>query len=380
MGKKYDFLVVGAGIFGATCARLLTELGWKCLIIDRDKSVGGMCQTERQHNIDVHLHGPHVFHTNNVEVWNFVNRFSEFNHYKHIVLTLSDDKLYHMPFSMNTFNELYGLKYPADVRKQLLEEIKEYKVTQPTNLEEQCLAVIGSRGYEKLIKGYSEKLWGRPCSEININVMMNMPIRFTWDTSYFETPYQGIPVEGYTKLIDNIIGDKIDGMLGKTYSATDTKWNNLADLIIYTGPVDMFCNYIYGPLDWRTLMFQTQDQSMLGNNLIGNSVIHIADKSNEVLQVVEHKWFTPERLGDKEFTQHTIVSNIFASEWSPDKYPMYPVNNAKSEELYKKYVEFIKHNFPNVILGGRAGLYRPMSMSDSILNAMSIAANIGAKP
>ena len=369
---KYDFLIVGAGLFGATCARLLTDKGYKCLIIDRHDKVGGFAATERYKNIDVHLYGPHIFHTDSDDVWNFVAKYSEFNKYIYQPLAMSGDKLYHLPISMNTMYEVFGTQFPLEAYKKVQKEINNYHISKPENLEEQGISTFGFTIFNKLIRGYTEKLWGKPCGEINTDILDNLLFTYTWNNNYFDSKHQGIPKEGYTKLVENMLGDDIDVLLRTDFLTDRDRYMKLASVVIYSGPIDEFCNYVYGPLEWRTLKFEIKDESATSNNMFGTPVIYLPDEENDMLQIVEHKWFTPERIHDEEYATNTVVSYIYPDKWDPDKEGLYPVNNSKSEELYQKYKHFTETNFPNVLFGGRSGIYRPINMSQTIEIAIGL--------
>lgn len=369
---KYDFLIVGAGLFGATCARLLTDKGYKCLVMDRHEKVGGFAATEKYKNIDIHLYGPHVFHTDSDVVWNFVTKYGKFNRYTHQPLAMSGDKLYHLPINMNTMYELFGTQFPSEAYKKIKKETANYHIEKPENLEEQGINNYGFTIFNKLIKGYTEKLWGKPCGELNTDILSNLLLTYTWNNNYYDTKYQGVPEEGYTKLVENILGDDVDVLLKKDFLSDRDVYMNLGQIIIYSGPIDEFCNYIYGPLEWRTLKFEIKDESASTNNMLGTSVINLTDKENNMLQMVEHKWFTPERINDETFANNTVVSYVYPDKWDPDKEGLYPVNNIKSEDLYLKYKHFTENNFPNVLFGGRSGIYRPLSMDQTIEIAIGL--------
>ena len=371
---KYDFLIVGAGFFGATCARLLTDKGYNCLIVEQRSIVGGNCATKRVYDIDVHMYGPHVLHTDDKEVWDFLNKYGKIIPYKHEVVAYSEDKLYHLPINMNTFNDVFEIYFPQDAIAKIEEEINKFNVPQSTNLEEYAINSCGYTIYNQLIKGYSEKLWGTECKNINPIIFSNFPIRFIYDNSYFNDEYQGIPEDGYTKLIENIIGDDIDIMLNTNYLDNRDKLDKLASYVIFSGPIDKFCNYVYGPLKWRSIRFETVDESSKGNNIFGNSVINIPDKDNELLRITEHKWFTKDRVKtSEEFNKHTIVTYEYAEDWKPGLECLYPILDEKNEEILNKYIKFTEDNFPNFIFGGRQGIYKPISMCETIQLAMNIA-------
>ena len=370
---KYDFLIIGAGLFGATCARLLTDKGYKCLIMEKRKFVGGNCATERRHDIDIHLYGPHIFHTNDEEVWSFVNQYGNFLPYRHNVLSYSDGKFYHLPINMNTFNEVLGTRFPKDAMKKVDEEVSKFNVEVSTNLEELAINRCGYTVYNKLIKGYSEKLWGSECTKINPMTLSKFPVRFIYDNDYFDDKYQGIPEEGYTKLVENIIGDDIDILLNTDYLENRDKYSKLANYCIYSGPIDKFCNYIYGNLKWRSLRFEIADESDRGNNLYGIPVINLPDKEKQLLRITEHKWFTKERVETSDdFNSYTYVTYEYPLDWTPDKECYYPINDQESEAILDKYIKFTTDNFPTFVFGGRQGTYRPLSMAETIRLALNI--------
>ena len=370
---KYDFLIVGAGLFGATCARLLTDKGYKCLIIEKRAIVGGNCATERKNDIDIHLYGPHVFHTDDEEVWNFVNKYSKFIDYKHEVLSYSDGKLYHLPINMNTFNEILGTNSPMEAVKKVNDEISRFNVEISTNLEELAINSCGFSVYNKLIKPYSEKLWGVECTKINPMTLAKFPIRFIYDNSYFNEKYQGIPEDGYTKLVENIIGEDIDILLKTDYLQGREKYDKLASYVIFCGPIDKFCNYIYGPLKWRSLRFEFSDESNRGNNIYGTPVINIPDSNDDMIRITEHKWFTKDRVNTSDdFNSHTYISYEYPENWTPEKECFYPINDGESENILDKYISFTKENFPNFVFGGRQGTYRALSMDETIRLALNL--------
>ena len=268
--------------------------------------------------------------------------------------------------------EVFGTQFPLEAYKKVQKEINNYHISKPENLEEQGISTFGFTIFNKFIRGYTEKLWGKPCGEINTDILDNLLFTYTWNNNYFDSKHQGIPKEGYTKLVENMLGDDIDVLLRTDFLTDRDRYMKLASVVIYSGPIDEFCNYVYGPLEWRTLKFEIKDESATSNNMFGTPVIYLPDEENDMLQIVEHKWFTPERIHDEEYATNTVVSYIYPDKWDPDKEGLYPVNNSKSEELYQKYKHFTETNFPNVLFGGRSGIYRPINMSQTIEIAIGL--------
>jgi UDP-galactopyranose mutase len=372
MKKKYDFVIVGAGPFGCTAARVLTDNGHKCLVIEARDMVGGLTSTMRRNDIDVHLYGPHILHTSNPEVWNFLNKYSEFYNYRHNSCILLDKKMYQLPFNMNTCNTIFGTHIPLEAYKKIMYEIREYTKYNSKfvdSLESVACKKFGTTLYNKFIKPYSEKLWGRNCYEINPVPLDNFNLYFDYNQDYFRTIYQGVPVDGWTKLFENMLGDDIDILLNTNFLTNPSKYMNLGNTIIYTGSIDEFCNYIYGMLPYRTCHFDINNESQTANNMFGTAVINIADPDIDMLRIIEHKWLNPPRATD-EFNMSTWVSYAYVSECDETKYKMYPINNEESEEKYQQYVEFCKKNFPNVIFCGRQGSYRLLNIAQCVKIAL----------
>lgn len=372
---KYDFLIVGAGPFGCTCARLLTDKGYKCLVMDKNSQVGGLAATVNHNDIDIHLYGAHIFHTDNKYVWDFVNKYSEFYHYKHNVCAFIDQEIYQLPFNMNTLNKVFKTYLPIEAYKKVSYEISEYKKANPdiynNNLETEGNYKFGPTLYNKFIKNYSEKLWGTEAKNINKVPISNFNITFDYNNDYFQTKYQGVPVDGYTKFFENMLGDDIDVMLNKNFMSNKDKYLNIAKTILYTGAIDAFCDYKFGELPWRTLHFEINNESSTTNNLFGIPQLNIPDPDNILLNVVEHKWLNPQRDTD-EFNKSTWVSYVYLDGWKPGKEELYPINTEYSEELYNKYNEYCREKYPNVIFCGRRGLYRLINMDQSIQLAMEL--------
>lgn len=374
MAKRYDILIVGAGLYGATCARMLTEKGYKCLIIEKNNYVGGMCATRTEHDIDIHMNGPHIFHTNDEEVWNFVTKYSRMNNYKHAETIISNGRLWTLPIDIKAYNMMFGSINALSAYTEISKEIKSYNVKKSSSLEDTLVLQYGISLYTEIFKPYYEKKYGKSCGELAPLMPDIQPSYFKLSGQMYETPMQGIPENGYTKLVENIIGNDIPIILNKDFISNIDKFYNLAEVIIYTGPVDRLCKYVYGPLKWVSLNIQTIDESMRGSHIYGNTVTKVADKQNELLRITEHKWFTPDR-DSSEWNNHNIVSYEYNKEYKVDEDPFYSLNDNESMELYGKYIEFIEEKWPNIVVGGTKGLYLNMNMSDTIKAAIELCKN-----
>lgn len=364
--KKYDYLIVGAGLFGATFASLAHKRGKKCLVIDKRPHTGGNIYCEEIEGINVHKYGAHIFHTSDKEVWDFVNSIVPFNRYTNCpVAQAPDGKLYNLPFNMNTFYQMWSVKTPSEAKAKLEEQRKEAVgkmksegVTEPRNLEEQALSLIGRDIYEQLIKGYTEKQWGRPCSELPAFIIRRLPVRMTFDNNYFNDSYQGIPVGGYNKLIDGLL-DGIEVRLDTDFFADRTHWETVADKIVFTGKIDEFYEYRFGKLEYRTVRFETEilDES----NYQGNAVVNYTSSDVPFTRVIEHKHF--ETFGDAVYDNpKTIISKEYSTEWQDGMEPFYPVNDAKNQHIYEQYHELAKQE-ENIIFGGRLAEYKYYDMA-----------------
>ena len=354
----YDYLIVGAGIFGITFARLATDAGKSCLLIDKRFHIGGNCYTENIEGINVHMYGAHIFHTNNSVVWNFVNRFIDFNNYINSPKAISKGKLYSLPFNMNTFYELWGTKVPQHAK--LIIESQKFNGT-PTNLEEQALALVGKDIYETLIKEYTEKQWGRPATELPTFIIKRLPLRFTFDNNYFNDKYQGIPIGGYTLMMQKMLNG-IDVKLNTDYFSDTDYFNSCAKKIVYTGCIDEFFDYEFGELEYRSLRFE--HQILDEENFQGNAVKNYCDSYFEYTRILEHKHF------EKLKTNKTVITKEYPQEYKKNLIPYYPVNDKKNQEVYKKYKEK-SESLTNFIFGGRLSEYKYMDMHVSIESAMN---------
>ena len=356
--KSYDYLVVGAGFFGAVFARLAKEKGKKILVIDRRKHICGNCYTKSVDGINVHEYGAHIFHTSNKSVWEFVNRFAEFNGYIHQVTANYHGECYSLPFNMNTFYQLWKIKNPAEA----INKIKEQQFNgEPRNLEEQALSLVGRDIYEKLIKSYTEKQWGKKAAELPAFIIKRVPLRFTFDNCYYDDSYQGIPVGGYTALFENMLRG-IEVRLDVDYLQNRSELDSLADNIIFTGSIDEFFDYRFGTLEYRSLRFETEILEC--ENFQGCAVMNYTDAETAFTRIIEHKHF------ERAKSARTVITKEYPADWKIGEEAYYPVNDSKNNDLYKKYSELAK-SLSNVVFGGRLGMYKYFDMDDCVEMAMS---------
>lgn len=361
MEKKYDFVIVGSGLFGAIFAHEMTQKGKKCLVIERRKHIGGNIYTEEQEGIQVHKYGAHIFHTSNKKVWDYVNSFVEFNRYTNSPVANYKGELYNLPFNMNTFYQLWGVKTPQEAMAKIEEQKAEYKhITEPQNLEEQALILGGKDIYEKLIKGYTEKQWGRAATEIPAFIIRRLPFRFTFDNNYFNDTYQGVPIGGYTLLIEKMLKG-VEVKLDTDYLTDKEYWNSLTDRVVYTGKIDEFFDYCYGSLDYRSLHFETEVLDT--PNYQGNAVINYTEREIPYTRIIEHKHF---EFGTQP---KTIITREYPQDISNDNEAYYPVNDAKNQEVYQKYKELADRN-SNIIFGGRLAEYKYYDMHQVVEKAL----------
>ena len=369
---EYDFLIVGSGLFGATFAHLAKKEGKKCLVIDKRPHLGGNVYCENLEGINVHKYGAHIFHTSNKFIWDFVNGIVPFNRYTNSPVANYKGHLYNLPFNMNTFYQMWGVTTP----KQAAEKIEEQKaealfrmqkagVTEPRNLEEQALLLVGSDIYERLVKGYTEKQWGRPCSELPAFIIKRLPVRFVYDNNYFNDAYQGIPVGGYNKLIDGLL-EGIECKVGIDFFENRAYWESLAERIVYTGPIDEYFGFRFGRLEWRTVRFEME--TLDTPNYQGNAVVNYTERSVPYTRIIEHKHF--ESFGNAVYdNSHTVISREYSTEWRPGMEPFYTVNDEKNGLLYEKYKELADKEL-NVIFGGRLAEYKYYDMAPVMQRAM----------
>ena len=362
-GKQYDYLVVGAGLFGAVFAHEMALAGKRCLVIDKRSHIGGNVYTENVDGIQVHRYGAHIFHTSDKEVWDYVNKLTEFNNYINSPVAVYKDELYNLPFNMNTFSQLWGIRRPQEVKEKIASQIADLHIAEPKNLEEQALSLVGPDVYEKLIRGYTEKQWGRDCKELPAFIIKRLPLRFTYDNNYFNDRYQGIPIGGYTQMVEKLLED-VDVMTDTDFFEYRKGHADQFKKVVYTGMIDEYFDYQFGPLQYRTVRFDTE--RIEEENYQGNAVVNYTQREVPYTRVIEHKHFAPEeeRKNPKDYT---IISREYSEEWGPGSEPYYPVNDEKNGALYEKYRELAEKE-ENVIFGGRLGLYRYYDM-DKVIRA-----------
>ena len=358
--KRYDYLIVGAGLYGAVFARELTQRGKSCLVIDRRNHIAGNIYTEKMAGINVHKYGAHIFHTSDREVWEYVNQFAEFNNYVNSPLAVYRDELYNLPFNMNTFSKMWGIRTPKEARQMIERQVAELGITEPQNLEEQALSLVGTDVYTKLIKGYTEKQWGRDCRELPAFIIRRLPCRFTYDNNYFNDRWQGIPIGGYTQMVEKML-EGADVLLQTDYFDLIRDQPELAHTVVYTGCIDEFFGYRLGALKYRSVRFETEE--LPEENYQGNAVVNYTDREVPYTRVIEHKHF--------EFGKQptTVISREYSAEWKPGLEPYYPVNDAENSALYAQYQQLAAQQ-ENVIFGGRLGQYRYYDMDKVIRAAM----------
>lgn len=362
----YDYLIVGAGLYGATAARRLTDAGKRVLVIDKRPQVGGNVYTKTIEGIDVHLYGAHIFHTNNKTVWEYVNRFADFNHYINSPLANYREELFSLPFNMYTFNKMWGVVAPEEAEAIISQQRTAAGITEPRNLEEQAISLVGRDIYEKLVKGYTEKQWGRSCKELPAFIIKRLPVRMTFDNNYYDAIYQGIPIGGYTRMVENMLKG-IEVRLNTDYLEQRAALNMLAEKVIYTGPIDAYFDYSLGSLEYRSLRFETK---LLDKpNYQGNAVINFTDRETPYTRIIEHKWFQFGRDSEGRNLPKTVITREYPSEWKPGAEPYYPVNDAKNMALYARYKE-LSDQEKNVIFGGRLGNYSYYDMDQVIAAAL----------
>ena len=361
----YDYLVVGSGLFGSVFARQATDSGKKVLVIDKRPNIAGNVYTQKVEGINFHKYGAHIFHTNNTEVWNYVNRFATFNRFTNSPVANYKGELYSMPFNMYTFNKMWGVVTPEEAAAKIEEQKKEI-TGEPRNLEEQAISLVGRDIYEKLVKGYTEKQWGRDCKELPAFIIKRLPVRLTFDNNYFNALYQGIPIGGYTKLVANLL-DGIDVQLNEDYLEDRAKWDALADKVVYTGAIDAFFDYTLGNLEYRSIRFENEVLNI--PNFQGNAAVNYTDRETPWTRIIEHKWFEFGKDENGNDLPKTIISREYSSEWKPGDEPYYPVNDEKNGALYKEY-RALADQEGKVIFGGRLGEYKYYDMDAVIASAL----------
>lgn len=371
--EKYDYLIVGAGLYGATFAHEAIKSGKRCLVIDKRSHIGGNIYCEKIENINVHKYGAHIFHTSNKKIWDFVNSIVEFNRYTNSPIANYKGELYNLPFNMNTFYQMWKVKTPLEAiniisqqKKEAVEELKRQGKTEPTNLEEQALILVGKDIYYKLIKEYTEKQWGRNCKDLPSFIIRRLPVRYIYDNNYFNDKYQGIPIGGYNKLIEGLL-QGCDILTNTNFFDNKEHFLNIAHKIVYTGPIDEFYAYKYGKLEYRTVRFETEIKEC--SNFQGNAVVNYTDKETPYTRIIEHKHF--ENFGDDIYKNNkTVISKEYSTEWKEGMEPYYPVNDEINTNLYKRYKE-IADKEENIIFGGRLAEYKYYDMAPVIEKALS---------
>ncbi len=359
---KYDYLIVGAGLFGSVCAYELKKSGKKVLVIDKRGHIGGNCYTEKTEGINVHKYGAHIFHTSNKQIWDYVNQFAEFNNYINSPVAVYKDELYNLPFNMNTFSKMWNIKTPRQAREIIEKQRAETGVTDPKNLEEQALYLVGRDIYEKLIKGYTEKQWGKQCKDLPADIIKRLPLRFTYDNNYFNDRFQGIPIGGYTQIFEKLL-ENIEVKLNCDYIQNRKDLEPLAGKTIYTGTIDGFYGYIFGKLEYRSLRFETK--VLDEQNFQGNAVVNYTAADVPYTRIIEHKHF---EFGNQE---KTVITEEYPAQKTDGNEPYYPVNNAENNLLFSKYYELSKAD-SNIVFGGRLGQYSYLDMDKTILSALTL--------
>ena len=369
--KHYDYLIVGAGLFGATFAYEAGKKDKSCLVIDRRDHIAGNVYTKEEDGINVHVYGAHIFHTSDKKIWQYINQFAEFNNYINSPIAVYKDELYNLPFNMNTFSKMWNIRTPQEAKDIIASQIAELNITEPKNLEEQALSLAGRDVYEKLVKGYTEKQWGRDCKELPSFIIKRLPLRFTYDNNYFNDRFQGIPMGGYTQIVEKML-EKADVVCGVDFFDMRDEKNRLMgqlpdgtqvsyDKILFTGQIDEYYDYKFGPLEYRSVRFETEKLDM--ENYQGNAVVNYTDREVPYTRIIEHKHF--------EFGKQptTIISREYSSEWKPGVEPYYPVNKEKNNALYEKYAALAKEE-GDVIFGGRLGQYKYYDMDKVLMAAL----------
>lgn len=362
----YDYLIVGAGLYGSVCARELTDAGKKVLVIDKRDHIAGNVYTKKIEGINVHIYGAHIFHTNNAKVWEYVQKFATFNRFTNSPVANYNGELYSLPFNMYTFNKMWGVVTPEEAYAKIEEQKKAAGITEPKNLEEQAISLVGTDIYEKLIKGYTQKQWGRPCSQLPCFIIKRLPVRFTFDNNYFNALYQGIPVGGYTKMVEKML-EGIDLKLSVNFFDNREYWNTVAKKIIFTGPIDEFFSYELGNLEYRSVRFQTE--ILEKQNFQGNAAVNYTDADTPWTRIIEHKWFEFGKDEHGNELPKTVISKEYSSEWKPGDEPYYPVNDEKNGKLYQQYLTKAQSE-KGVIFGGRLGEYKYYDMDQVIASAL----------
>ncbi len=372
MKRPYDYLIVGAGLYGSVFARQAAEKGKRVLVIDRRPHAAGNVYTERTEGINVHVYGAHIFHTNDEEVWLYAGRFARFNRFTNSPVANYRGELYSLPFNMYTFNKMWGVTTPAQAAEVIERQRREAGIEEPKNLEEQAISLVGTDIYEKLIKGYTQKQWGRECRDLPAFIIKRLPVRLTFDNNYFNALYQGIPIGGYTAMVERMLDHPgIELRLGEDYLKDREGWDALAERTVFTGPVDEFFGYRLGALEYRSVRFETEKLDV--PNFQGNAAVNYTDAETPWTRIIEHKWFEFGKDEEGRDIPVTVISREYSSEWKPGGEPYYPVNDEKNSALYAEYKKLAEGE-PRVIFGGRLGEYRYYDMDQVIRAALDRSA------
>ena len=363
----YDYLVVGSGLYGAVFAQQAKAAGKTVLVIDKRPNIAGNIYTEKVEGINFHKYGAHIFHTNNTKVWNYITQFASFNRFTNSPVANYKGELYSMPFNMYTFNKMWGVVTPDEAAAKIEEQKKEI-TGEPQNLEEQAISLVGRDIYEKLVKGYTEKQWGRDCKELPAFIIKRLPVRLTFDNNYFNALHQGIPVGGYTKMVENMLAG-IEVILNSDYLADKAKWDSMAVKVVYTGAIDAYFDYCLGNLEYRSVRFENEILDM--SNFQGNAAVNYTDRETPWTRIIEHKWFEFGKDENGNDLPKTIISREYSSEWKPGDEPYYPVNDEKNNELFKKY-RALAEKEEKIIFGGRLGEYKYYDMDAVIASALDL--------
>ncbi len=363
--KTYDYLIVGSGLFGSIFAYEASQKGKKCLVIDKRNHIGGNVYTKEIEGINVHKYGAHIFHTSNKEVWEYIQKFAEFNRYTNSPIAKYKNEIYNMPFNMNTFNKLWGVITPKEAKAKIEEQIKESGIIEPKNLEEQAISLVGKDIYEKLIKGYTQKQWGRPCHELPSFIIKRLPVRFTYDNNYFNDLYQGIPIGGYTQIIEKMLKG-IDVRMNCDFFEHREELEKIAHKIVFTGMIDEYYDYCYGELEYRSLKFE--EELLDTDNYQGNAVVNYNEYEIPYTRIIEHKHF---EYGQQD---KTVITREYPSSWQKGDEPYYPMNDERNNELYARYKELADKE-DKVIFGGRLGMYKYFDMHHVIDGALKCVKN-----
>lgn len=359
---KYDYLIVGSGLFGSVFAYEMTKKGKKCLVIEKRNHIGGNVYTEEKEGINVHKYGAHILHTNEKHIWEYINQFADFNRYTNSPVANYKGELYNLPFNMNTFYQMWKVKTPEEAKAKIEEQKKEANITEPKNLEEQAISLVGKDIYEKLVKGYTEKQWGKECKDLPAFIIKRLPVRFTFDNNYFNDLYQGIPIGGYTKIIEKML-EGVEVKLNTDFFDNKEKWLNIADKVLFTGMIDQYYDYCYGELEYRGLDFKSETLNI--ENYQGNAVINYTDAETPFTRIIEHKHF------ENSDSPKTIITREYPKTWEKGQEAYYPLNDDKNSELFKKYQDLTKKE-DKVIFGGRLGMYQYFDMWKVIDEALKL--------